>query len=110
MGKKVEFKGFITQMYYESGTLTTDDDPVGTYKRGATEITVMSGMPKETEEELSRIMRLPGQVRVTIEDIFDRGLPQAYTPGLYQKKCDAVYQHVYDSYFGAGKSIYAFAT
>ncbi len=49
------------------------------------------------------------QVRVTIEDIFDRGLPQAYTPGLYQKKCDAVYQHVYDSYFGAGKSIYAFA-
>ncbi|MCJ7771976.1 MAG: type I restriction endonuclease subunit R, partial [Desulfobacterales bacterium] len=50
------------------------------------------------------------QVRVTIEDIFDRGLPQAYTPELYQKKCDAVYQHVYDSYFGAGKSIYAFAT
>ena len=50
------------------------------------------------------------QVRVTIEDIFDRGLPQAYTPGLYQKKCDAVYQHVYDSYFGAGKSIYTFAT
>ncbi len=49
------------------------------------------------------------QVRVTIEDIFDRGLPQAYTPGLYQKKCDVVYQHVYDSYFGAGKSIYAFA-
>ena len=49
------------------------------------------------------------QVRVTIEDIFDRGLPQAYTPGLYQKKCDAVYQHVYDSYFGAGKSIYTFA-
>jgi type I restriction enzyme R subunit len=50
------------------------------------------------------------QVRVTIEAIFDRGLPQAYTPELYQKKCDAVYQHVYDSYFGAGKSIYVFAT
>ncbi|MEA3358654.1 MAG: DUF3387 domain-containing protein [Thermodesulfobacteriota bacterium] len=48
------------------------------------------------------------QVRVTIEDIFDRGLPQAFTPELYQKKCDAVYQHVYDSYYGAGKSVYSF--
>ena len=49
------------------------------------------------------------QVRVTIEDIFDRGLPQVYTPELYQKKCDAMYQHVYDSYYGAGKSVYSFA-
>ena len=49
------------------------------------------------------------QVCVTIEDIFDRGLPQAYSPELYQKKCDAVYQHVYDSYYGAGKSVYSFA-
>ena len=49
------------------------------------------------------------QVRVTIEDIFDRGLPQNYTPELYQKKCDAVYHHIYDSYFGAGKSVYALA-
>jgi type I restriction enzyme R subunit len=48
------------------------------------------------------------QVRVTIEDIFDRRLPQAYNTELYQKKCDAVYQHVYDSYFGAGKSVYSF--
>ncbi|MFQ5796234.1 MAG: type I restriction endonuclease subunit R [Candidatus Bipolaricaulia bacterium] len=46
------------------------------------------------------------QVRVTIEDILDRGLPQAYTRELYQKKCDAVFQHVYDAYYGAGKSVY----
>lgn len=49
------------------------------------------------------------QVRVTIEDIFDRGVPLAYSPELYQKKCDAVYQHVYDSYYSAGKSVYSFA-
>ncbi len=49
------------------------------------------------------------QVRVTIEDFFDRGLPQAYTTELYQKKCDAVYQHIYDSYYGAGNSVYALA-
>jgi len=49
------------------------------------------------------------QVRVTIEDIFDRGLPQVYAPELYQKKCDAMYQHVYDSHYGAGESVYSFA-
>ena len=34
-------------------------------------------------------------------------LPRAYTSDLYQQKCDTVYQHVYDSYQGEGKSIYA---
>ena len=47
------------------------------------------------------------QVRVTIEDILDRSLPQTYTPELYRMKCDAVYQHVYESYYGGGRSIYA---
>jgi type I restriction enzyme R subunit len=48
------------------------------------------------------------QVQLTIETILDR-LPQAYTPDLYQQKCGLVYQHVYDSYSGMGKSIYAMA-
>ncbi len=47
------------------------------------------------------------QVRLTIEDVLDKGLPGIYIPELYQKKCDAVYQHVYESYYGAGKSVYA---
>lgn len=34
-------------------------------------------------------------------------LPRAYTPERYQQKCDAVYQHDYDSYQGEGLSIYA---
>ncbi len=46
------------------------------------------------------------QVRVTIETLLDEGLPRAYTPELYQAKSDLVYQHVFDSYFGAGQSIY----
>ncbi len=46
------------------------------------------------------------QVRLTIEDIFDKGLPKIYAPELYQSKCDVVYQHVYDSYYGSGKSVY----
>lgn len=45
-------------------------------------------------------------VRVTIETILDEGLPRAYTPELFDQKTGAVFQHVYESYFGAGRSIY----
>jgi len=44
-------------------------------------------------------------VRVTIGDILDR-LPVAYTRALFRQLCDAVYQHVYDSYWGPGRSVY----
>ncbi len=33
-------------------------------------------------------------------------LPRAYTPELYDQKCDRLCQHVYDSYQGEGRSIY----
>jgi len=49
------------------------------------------------------------QVRVSIEDILDQGLPETYTPEMYNYKCDLIYQHVYDSYYGAGKSAYSYA-
>lgn len=45
-------------------------------------------------------------VRVSIEETLDL-LPRTYTPELYQNKCDVIYQHVYDSYFGQGQSVYA---
>ena len=45
-------------------------------------------------------------VRVTIEKHLDDGLPRVYTPDLFQQKTSAVFQHVYASYFGAGKSVY----
>jgi type I restriction enzyme R subunit len=45
-------------------------------------------------------------VRVSIEETLDL-LPRIYTPDLYQNKCDVIYQHVYDSYFGQGQSVYA---
>ena len=45
-------------------------------------------------------------VRLAIEEALDR-LPEVYTAALYQQKCDAVYQHVYDCYYGPGQSIYA---
>ncbi|MBL7117230.1 MAG: DUF3387 domain-containing protein [Candidatus Syntrophoarchaeum sp.] len=46
-------------------------------------------------------------VVLTIRDILDEGLPRSYTPEVYQQKCDLVYQHVYDAYYGLGRSVYA---
>jgi type I restriction enzyme R subunit len=44
-------------------------------------------------------------VRLSIEQMLDK-LPALYTPALYQQKCDIVYQHVYDSYYGQGNGVY----
>jgi len=48
-------------------------------------------------------------VRVAALDGLDR-LPTAYTDEMYQSKAEFVYQHVYDSYYGQGKSVYAKAS
>lgn len=45
-------------------------------------------------------------VRLAIEETLDR-LPRVYAKELYSVKCDLVYQHVFDSYFGPAKSIYS---
>lgn len=49
------------------------------------------------------------EVRVTIEKLLDQGLPRVYTPELFEQKTSAVFQHVYDAYYGAGRSLYAAA-
>jgi type I restriction enzyme, R subunit len=48
-------------------------------------------------------------VRVTVLDGLDR-LPPAYTDEMYQEKRELVYQHVYDHYYGQGRSVYAEAS
>lgn len=47
------------------------------------------------------------EVRVTIEKLLDRGLPEVYSPELFEQKATDIFQHVYDAYYGAGRSIYA---
>jgi type I restriction enzyme, R subunit len=44
-------------------------------------------------------------VEVAIKDILDK-LPASYTAELYDRKCGEVFQHVYESYSGQGRSIY----
>ncbi len=47
-------------------------------------------------------------VRLVIEEKLDQ-LPQAYSKSLFEEKAGRIYQHVYESYAGAGQSIYASA-
>ncbi len=45
-------------------------------------------------------------VRVAIRDSLRR-LPDKYTEEIFQKKWDVVYQHIFESYYGEGRSVYA---
>ena len=47
-------------------------------------------------------------VKVAIEEILD-WLPESYSTEAYQRKCQGVYQHVYECYSEAGRSIYTAA-
>jgi len=47
------------------------------------------------------------QLKLTIEDTLDAGLPRAYTPELYNQKCSAVFEHVYESYPERNAGVYA---
>ena len=47
------------------------------------------------------------QLKLAIEDVLDSGLPRVYTPELYQQKCSAVFEHVYENYTERDVSVYA---
>jgi type I restriction enzyme R subunit len=47
------------------------------------------------------------QLRMAIADALDDGLPKIYPTDLYQKKCVAVFEHVYESYPERGVGLYA---
>ena len=45
-------------------------------------------------------------VRQAIEVEMDTKLPEIYTKKLYDQKCELVYQHVFESYWGKNQSVY----
>ena len=50
------------------------------------------------------------QLKLTIEDMLDTGLPRTYTPALYRQKCSALFEHIYESYPERDTAIYATAS
>ena len=47
------------------------------------------------------------QLKLTIEDTLDTGLPRAFSKELYNQKCSAVFEHVYESYPERNAGVYA---
>ena len=52
--------------------------------------------------------RTRAAVKLSVQMILDE-LPECYEPEIYDQKCEAVYQHIYESYYGDGKSVYCVA-
>ena len=45
-------------------------------------------------------------VKLSIEETLDE-LPDAFGKDLFDQKCNVVFQHVYESYYGQGQSVYS---
>ncbi len=45
------------------------------------------------------------RVKIEIENALDAGLPRAYSKDLYEAKCSAVFEHVYQSYQGGREEL-----
>ena len=62
------------------------------------------------DEKLTLDWRMKQQSRAAVQVAIAgmlEALPERYSIDIYQHKCDQVYQHVYESYSGAGQSEYA---
>lgn len=49
------------------------------------------------------------QLKLAIEDMLDTGLPSAYDKPLYEQKCSALFEHVFESYPERDAGVYAMA-
>jgi len=47
-------------------------------------------------------------VRITVEETLDE-LPKSYDRAIFAQKCEVVYQHVFESYWDDGRSVYTVA-
>ncbi len=45
-------------------------------------------------------------VLVSIQNILDKNLPEAYSTKLFDQKCNRIFEHIYENYYGEGRSIY----
>ena len=47
------------------------------------------------------------QLQLAIQDVLDAGLPRAYDKPLYEQKCSALFEHIYESYPERDAGVYA---
>jgi type I restriction enzyme R subunit len=89
-------------------TLTLTKDEREAVKQIARELLETLKREQKLVLDWRKYQRTRADVRLTIEQVLDR-LPQRYSQQYYQVACDSVYQHIYDKYYGAGRSVYALA-
>ena len=51
--------------------------------------------------------RRRASVRVRVERMLDRRLPESYDAATFQQVCDVVYEHIYDAYANSEHHIYS---
>jgi type I restriction enzyme R subunit len=49
------------------------------------------------------------QLQLAIKDVLDTGLPRAYDKPLYEQKCFALFEHIYENYPERDAGAYAAA-
>lgn len=47
-----------------------------------------------------------GDVRRTLEIVFNNGLPESFDEEVFNEKCEAAFHHLMTSYYGGGQSVY----
>ena len=124
---------YFEQLFDLVGELHQEDQRAGTEEFSEEELTVFDLLTRhephltvpERDEVKTAVRRLlerlkqeklvldwrkwtqsKAEVKETVSNILDDELPLPYTPELFNRKSEAVYQHIYDSYYGEGKSIY----
>ncbi|MBK7542100.1 MAG: type I restriction endonuclease subunit R [Candidatus Competibacteraceae bacterium] len=83
----------------------------------AEERTEIKKVARELLERIKRLLVLNwrqkatarARLKLAIEAALEDGLPDAYTPELYQQKCAAMFEHVYERYPERDASVYATA-
>jgi len=55
---------------------------------------------------LEKEQQTKAAVRNTIEVLLDKDLPLSYDDQTYYDKCDVVYYHIYENYYGTGQIVY----
>ncbi|WP_235932564.1 type I restriction enzyme endonuclease domain-containing protein [Dictyobacter arantiisoli] len=62
------------------------------------------------KEKIVLDWRKKQQTRASVQQTVRRvleTLPTSYSDSIYYQECDIIYQHIYDSYYGPGQSIYS---
>lgn len=51
-------------------------------------------------------IRARSKVRLEIENVLDEGLPRAYGKDVFEEKCGTLFEHIFETYQGEGRTVF----